>query len=135
MNPDFFNLNNSLQASSEFLDNAYPKCKEAVEGAAKMGGVIVIGASLTLGSIPKPVFADEVKPKPQETAHSDERENAGTFWIVTGTSNLSGDSPMILDRNLSQVEKSLHGINGSAEPHRVYEWALKKGGPLEIRSV
>ena len=138
MNPDFFNLNNSLQASNEFLEIAYPKCKEAVEGAAKVGGVIVIGGSLVLGSIPKPVFADEIKPKTEETSHSDERKNANTFWAVTGTTgtlNISGDMPIIFDPNISQVEKSLHGIYGPVEPVHAYEWTLRKGNPLEIRTV
>lgn len=103
MNSDFFNLKNSLQASNEFLETAYPKCKEAVEGVAKVGGVIVIGASLALGPIPKAVFANEDKLIPQETRQSDERKNANTFWVVTGTTgtlNLSGDISIIFDSNI-----------------------------------
>lgn len=138
MNHDFFNLNNGLQASNEFLEIAYPKCKEAVEGAAKVGGVIVIGGSLIFGPIPKPVFADEIRPKTEETSHSDERENANTFWAVTGTTgtlNISGDMPIVLDPNISKVEKSLHGFYGPVEPFHAYEWILKKGKPLEVGTV
>ena len=124
MSHDFFSLSNSLRASNEFLETAYPKCKIAVEDAAKVGGVIIIGCSLVFGPIPKPVFAGDIKQKPQETSHSDERGNANTFWAITsttGTLNLSGDTPIIFDPNISQVEKSLYGINVTAQPLDAFE--------------
>lgn len=136
MNADYLQLSNSLQASNELLSDAYPKCEQILERVAKLGGVAMIGVSLTFTPILKAGSYNMSKPSFLKVAHANELENANTFWMVTGTSNLSADlQPMILDRNLSQVEKSLHGINGSAKPLLAFEGELKKGTPLDVRFI
>ena len=129
MNPDFFHICNVVKASEEFWSSAYPKCEQILGEGIKIGGVAAIGVSLTFAVVPRLNPYDIAKPDFQKATQTDDLENANTSWMFTGT----GDLPMILERNLSTVEKSIHGINGTTKPIPAFEGELRPGSPLEIR--
>ena len=125
MNPNFLSLYCTVRASDEFFSETYPKCKEVLVGVAKAGGVAMIAIPLVFACIPKATAYDGSRQSFQEVSYPNELKNASTIWINTG----SGDLPMILERSLSPIEKSLHGINGAAKPIPAFQGELKKGTP------